>query len=79
MHRPLVSLALLLAGLASVPASAQGVSLEILQGAVIETKTTYSTLSRSPKGTAPATVIGRCGSRLVRPSQSRQRSLVALR
>ena len=58
MHRPLVSLALLLAGLASVPASAQGVSLEILQGAMIETKTTYSTLSRSPKGTAPATVIG---------------------
>jgi len=58
MHRPLVSLASLLASLASVPASGQGVSLEILQGAVIETKTTYSTLSRSPKGTAPATVIG---------------------
>jgi hypothetical protein len=25
---------------------------------VIETKTTYNTLSRSPKGTAPATVVG---------------------
>jgi hypothetical protein len=32
--------------------------LETLQGAVIETKTTYNTLSRSPKGTAPATVVG---------------------